>query len=128
MIHERIVSKNKQSVESIELIESIESESSNQESSSRSIKDTRRASIVSTKIIEDKSENVITSYHVRNIDQLKYWLNKDENALIKAWVKIRDESTFVERISLNNSIWEQIVREMRTERSFFSSKCILVVF
>ncbi len=92
MIHERIVLKNKQSVESVE---SIESESSNQESSSQSVRDTRRASIVLTKIIEDKSENVITSYHVRNIDQLKYWLNKDENALIKAWVKIRDESIFV---------------------------------
>ncbi len=92
MIHERIVLKSKQSVESIELIES---KSSSQESSSRSIKDTRRASIIFTKIIEDKSENVITSYHVRNIDQLKYWLNKNENDLIKAWVKIRDESIFV---------------------------------
>ncbi len=89
MIHEKIVFKDKQS------IESIESESSGQGSSSRSMRDVRRASIVFTKIIEDKSENVITSYHVRNIDQLKYWLNKDENALIKAWVKIRDESTFV---------------------------------
>ncbi len=87
MIHERIASKSKQSVESIESIES--------ESSSRSMRNTRRASIVFTKIIEDKFENVITSYHVRNIDQLKYWLNKDENALIKAWVKIRDESIFV---------------------------------
>jgi hypothetical protein len=34
----------------------------------------------------------------------------------------------VERIPLDNSIWEQIMREMRAERSFFSSKCILVVF
>jgi uncharacterized membrane protein YvlD (DUF360 family) len=34
----------------------------------------------------------------------------------------------VERISLNNSIWKQIVRKMRTERSFFSSKCILIIF
>ncbi len=92
MIHEKIVSKNKQHVESIA---SIESESSNQESSSRSIRNVSRASIVFTKIIEDKSEDVIISYHVRNIDQLKYWLNKDENALIKTWVKIRDESTFV---------------------------------
>jgi hypothetical protein len=69
MIRERIVFKSKQFIESIK---SIESESSNQESSSRSMKNTRRASIVSTKIIEDKFENVITSYHVRNIDQLKY--------------------------------------------------------
>ncbi len=92
MIHERIVFKNKQSVESIE---SIAFESSNQKSSSRSMRNTRRTSIVFTKIIEDKFENVITSYHVRNIDQLKYWLNKNENALIKTWMKIRDENIFV---------------------------------
>jgi hypothetical protein len=88
MIHEKIVSKDKQSVESIE------SESSNAESS-RSMKDNRRASIISIEIFEDKSENAKTSYHVRNVGQLKYWLKKDENALIKAWVNIRDESIFV---------------------------------
>jgi hypothetical protein len=26
---------------------------------------------------------------------LKYWLKKDENALIKAWINIRDKSIFV---------------------------------
>jgi hypothetical protein len=29
------------------------------------------------------------------MNQLRYWLKKDENALIKAWVNIRDESIFV---------------------------------
>ncbi len=88
MIHEKIVSKNKQS------IESIESESSNAESS-QSMKDNRRASIIFIEIFEDKFENAKTSYHVRNVDQLKYWLKKDENALIKTWMNIRDESIFV---------------------------------
>jgi uncharacterized protein YeaO (DUF488 family) len=88
MIHEKIVSKDKQSVESIE------SESSNVESN-RSMKDNRRASISFIEIFEDELENAKISYHVRNVDQLKYWLKKDENALIKAWMNIRDESIFV---------------------------------
>ncbi len=65
MIHEKIAFKNKQTVESIE------SESSNAESS-RSMRDNRRASIISIEIFDDESENARTFYHVRNIDQLKY--------------------------------------------------------
>ncbi len=84
MIHEKIISKNKQSKESIE-----------SESSSRSMRDNRRALIIFIEIFNDESENARTSYHVRNIDQLKYWLNKDENVLIKTWMNIRDESIFV---------------------------------
>ncbi len=91
MIHERIVFKNKQSVESIES-ESFDAE---QRFSSRSMKNNRRASIISIEIFEDKFENAKIFYHVRNVDQLKYWLKKDENVLIKAWVNIRDESIFV---------------------------------
>jgi hypothetical protein len=84
MIHEKTVPKNKQSVESIE-----------SESSSQSMRDNRRASIISIEIFDDEPEIARTFYHVRNIDQLKYWLNKDENVLIKTWVNIRDESIFV---------------------------------
>ncbi len=29
------------------------------------------------------------------MNQLRYWLKKDENALIKTWMNIRDESIFV---------------------------------
>ncbi len=86
MIHEKIVSKDKQS----ESAASIEAELS-----SRSMKNNRRASIISIEIFDDESENARISYHVRNIDQLKYWLKKDENVLIKAWMNIRDESIFV---------------------------------
>ncbi len=43
-------------------------------------------------------------------------------------LKMNQCRVIVERIPLDNSIWEQIMREMRAERSFFSSKCILVVF
>jgi hypothetical protein len=87
MIHETIVSQNKQLVESIASIET--------EFSNRSMKDNRRASIIFIEIFEDKFENAKIFYHVRNIDQLKYWLKKDENALIKTWVNIRDESILV---------------------------------
>ncbi len=87
MIHEKIASKNKQSIESIA--------SSEAEFSSRSMRDNRRASIIFIEIFDDESEDARIFYHVRNIDQLKYWLNKNENALIKTWINIRDESTFV---------------------------------
>ncbi len=91
MIHEKIVSRDKQSVESIES-ESFDAE---QRFSSRSMKNKRRVSIISIEIFDDEFEDAKTSYHVRNVVQLKYWLKKDENALIKAWIDIRDENIFV---------------------------------
>jgi uncharacterized protein YeaO (DUF488 family) len=84
MIHEKIVSRNKQSIESIK-----------SESSSRLMIANDRASIIFIEIFDDESENARTFYHVRNIDQLKYWLNKDENVLIKTWMNIHDKSIFV---------------------------------
>jgi hypothetical protein len=64
MIHEKIAFKSKQFVESIA---STETELSNQ-----SMKDNRRVLIISIEIFEDKFENARISYHVQNIDQLKY--------------------------------------------------------
>jgi hypothetical protein len=61
MILEKIVFKNKQSIESIE-----------SESSSRSMRNNRRASIIFIEIFDDESENTRILYHVRNINQLKY--------------------------------------------------------
>ncbi len=91
MIHEKIALKDKQSIESIES-ESFDAE---QEFSSRSMKNKRRVSIISIEIFDDELEDAKISYHVRNVAQLKYWLKKDENALIKAWINIRDKSIFV---------------------------------
>ncbi len=88
MIHEKIVSKSKQSVESIE------SESSNAESS-RSKRNDRRVSIIFIEIFDDAFEDARTLFHIRNMNQLKYWMQKDENVLIKTWVDIRDESIYV---------------------------------
>jgi hypothetical protein len=64
MIHEKIVFKDKQSVESVESTES--------KSSNRSMRDNRRASIIFIEIFDDEFENARTSDHVQNIDQLKY--------------------------------------------------------
>jgi hypothetical protein len=61
MIHERIVFKDKQSVASIEA-----------ESSSRSMKEARRESIISTNEIKNEFDAASTSYHIQNLDQLKY--------------------------------------------------------
>jgi hypothetical protein len=58
MIHEKIVSKDKQSVEA--------------EFSSRSMKKARRESVLSTNEIKDEFDAISTSYHIQNLDQLKY--------------------------------------------------------
>jgi hypothetical protein len=58
MIHEKIVSKEKQSVET--------------ESSNRSMREIRRESVISTNEIEDEFDATSTSYHIQNLDQLKY--------------------------------------------------------
>jgi hypothetical protein len=84
MIHEKIASKNKQSIESID---------SEQEFSRT--ENIRRVSIIFIEIFDDAFENARISYHIQNMNQLKYWLKKDENVLIKAWMNIRDESIFV---------------------------------
>jgi hypothetical protein len=66
MIHEKIVSKNKQ------LIESIESKSFNAEQEFSRTENTRRVSIISIEIFDDASENAKISYHIRNMNQLRY--------------------------------------------------------
>jgi hypothetical protein len=64
MIHERTVSKDKQSVASIASIEA--------ESSSRSMREIRRESVIFTNEIKDEFDAASTSYHIQNLDQLKY--------------------------------------------------------
>ncbi len=59
------------------------------------MKDKRRISIILIEIFDNELEDAKISYHVRNVAQLNYWLKKNENALIKAWINIRDESIFV---------------------------------
>ncbi len=61
MIHEKIVFKDKQSIESIE-----------SKSSNRSMKKTRRESIISTNEIKNEFDAASTSYHIQNLDQMKY--------------------------------------------------------
>jgi hypothetical protein len=59
MIHEKIVSKDKQSVEL--------------KSSNRSMKEIRRESvIIFTNEIKDEFDAASTSYHIQNLNQLKY--------------------------------------------------------
>jgi hypothetical protein len=58
MMHKKIVSRDKQTVEA--------------EPSSRSMREARRESVLSTDEIEDEFDAVSTSYHIQNLDQLKY--------------------------------------------------------
>jgi hypothetical protein len=84
MIYEKTVSKSKQLVESIDA----------EQEFSRT-KNAHRVLIIFIEIFDDASEDAKISYYIRNMSQLRYWLKKNENALIKAWVNIRDESIFV---------------------------------
>jgi hypothetical protein len=61
MIHEKIVSKNKQ------LIASIEAESFN-----RSMREVLRESIIFTDEINNELDAALTSYSIQNLNQLKY--------------------------------------------------------
>jgi hypothetical protein len=58
MIHEKIVFKKKQSVE--------------QKSSNRSMKETRRESIIFTNEIKDEFDAISTFYDIQNLNQLKH--------------------------------------------------------
>jgi hypothetical protein len=80
MIHEKIASKDKQSVASIET-----------ESSNRSMREVRRESVISTDEIEDESKSASISYHIQNLDQMKYWLKKDEASIATTWKNMRKE-------------------------------------
>jgi hypothetical protein len=64
MIHERIAFKDKQSIASIASIEA--------ESSNRSMREARRESVIFTDEIENEFDAASTSYHIQNLDQLKY--------------------------------------------------------
>jgi flagellin-specific chaperone FliS len=61
MIYEKTVSKNKQSIESIDA----EQEFSRTEN-------IRRVSIIFIEIFDDASEDAKISYHIRNMNQLRY--------------------------------------------------------
>ncbi len=83
MIHEKTASKDKQSIASIASVEA--------ESSSRSMKKVRRESVLSTDEMKNEFDAISTSYHIQNIDQLKYWLKKDEASIVTTWTNMRNE-------------------------------------
>jgi hypothetical protein len=64
MIHEKTASKDKQSVASIASFKA--------ELSSRSMREARRESVILTDEIKDEFDAASTSYHIQNLDQLKY--------------------------------------------------------
>ncbi len=80
MIHEKTVLKDKQSIAFVEA-----------EFSSRSMKEVRRESIISTDEIENEFDAASTSYHIQNLDQFKYWLKKNEVSIVTTWTNMRDE-------------------------------------
>jgi hypothetical protein len=51
----------------------------------------RRESIIFTDKIENECDAISTSYYIQNLDQLKYWLKKNEVSIATTWTNIQDE-------------------------------------
>ncbi len=80
MIHEKTALRDKQSTAFVDA-----------ELSSRSMREVRRESIIFTNEIENEFDAASTSYHIQNLDQLKYWLKKNEVSIVTTWTNMRDE-------------------------------------
>ncbi len=52
---------------------------------------TRRESVISTNEIKDEFDAISTSYHIQNLDQLKYWLKKNEASIVTTWTNMRNK-------------------------------------
>ncbi len=87
MIHEKIASKDKQSVETIESIES--------ESSNRPKREIRRESIIfaTTDETENEFDAASISHYIQNLNQLKYWWKNNKISIVKTWMNMQDEHT-----------------------------------
>ncbi len=105
MIHEKIVSKDKQSVASIEA-----------ELFSRSMREARRESVISTDEIEDEFDAASTSYHIQNLDQLKYWLKKNEVSVATTWTNMRNEhATFFNQLNKKIDEMNELTKNYNTQ-------------
>ncbi len=55
------------------------------------MREIRRESIIFTDEIKDEFDAISTLYHIQNLDQLKYWLKKNEVWIVTTWTNMRDE-------------------------------------
>ncbi len=102
MIHEKIVFKDKQSVES--------------ESSNRSMRETRRESLLSMNDIEDESDAASTSYHIQNLNQLKYWLKKIEASIATTWTNMRNKhAAFFNQLNKKINEMNELTKNYNTQ-------------
>ncbi len=105
MIHEKIASKDKQSVASVET-----------EFSNRSMREVRRESVIFTDEIEDESNAASISYHIQNLDQLKYWLKKNEASVATTWTNMRYEhAAFFNQLSKKINEMNELTKNYNTQ-------------
>ncbi len=55
------------------------------------MKEIRRESLLFMNDIENEFDAASTSYHIQNLNQLKYWLKKNEASIATTWTNMRDE-------------------------------------
>ncbi len=113
MMHKKIVSRDKQTVEA--------------EPSSRSMREARRESVLSTDEIEDEFDAVSTSYHIQNLDQLKYWLKKDEASVVTAWTNMRDEHvSFFDQLNKKMKEMNELTKEYNNQANKLHDAILII--
>ncbi len=114
MIDEKIVFRDKQSVES--------------ESSNRSMREIRRESvIIFTNEIKDESDAASTSYHIQNLDQLKYWLKKNETSVATTWTNMRNEhAAFFNQLNKKINEMNELTKNYNTQANKLHDAILII--
>ncbi len=116
MIHEKTVSRDKQSIALVDA-----------ELSSRSMREVRRESVISTDEIEDESDAASTSYHIQNLDQLKYWLKKNEASIVTAWTNMRDEHvTFFNQLNKKIDEMNELIEDYNNQANKLHDAILII--
>ncbi len=80
------------------------------------MRETRRESLLSMNDIEDEFDATSTSYHIQNLDQLKYWLKKNEASIATTWTNMRDEhAAFFNQLNKKINEMNELTKNYNTQ-------------
>ncbi len=116
MIHEKTVLRDKQSSAFVDA-----------EFSSRSMREVRRESVISTDEIEDEFDATSTSYHIQNLDQLKYWLKKNKTSIVTTWINMRDEHvTFFNQLNKKINEMNELIENYNNQTNKLHDAILII--
>ncbi len=77
---------------------------------------TRRESLVFMNDIKDEFNAASTSYHIQNLNQLKYWLKKNEASIATTWTNMRDEhAAFFNQLNKKTNEMNELTKNYNTQ-------------